>query len=65
MITKQQLGIAFILIGLLIVLGTLTIDLIGAGDFQGIGPFQKVIIAGGSITSLVGLTLLPFGNRPA
>ena len=65
MITKKQLGIGFILLGTLAIVGSFVVDLAGAGNFQGVGPAQRValIAAGGLI--LLGLTLLPLGDRPA
>lgn len=65
MITKRQLGIIFILISLTAVLGSFVFDLAGAGQFQGIGPAQKMGLAAVGLLFLVGLTLLPLGDRPA
>jgi hypothetical protein len=65
MITKRQLGIAFILLGTAAIIGLFAWDFIGAGKFQGVGPAQRVALAGAGLAILVGLTLLPLGNRPA
>jgi hypothetical protein len=65
MITKRQLGIGLMAIGFLALIGTLAIDLIGAGNFNGIGPSQRTALIVGAVVILVGFTLLPFGNHPA
>lgn len=63
--TKRQLGFTFIAIGVLGVLGLFGMDLLGAGQFQGIGPAQRLALLGMGSIILVGITLLPLGNRPA
>jgi hypothetical protein len=63
--TKRQLGFTFIALGISAVVALLAIDLIGAGNFQGVGPTQRVAILGAGIVTLVGLTLVPLGDRPA
>jgi hypothetical protein len=65
MITKRQLGIGFILLGLLAIVGSFAIDLAGAGNFQGVGPAQRVALLGAGLVIVVGLTLLPLGDKPA
>ncbi|MCI0398049.1 MAG: hypothetical protein L0332_14105 [Chloroflexi bacterium] len=65
MITKRQLGIGFIVLGLLLVAGLLAVDRLGAGNFQGIGPAQRLAMLAGGLLVLAGMTLLPLGNRPA
>ena len=65
MITKKQLGIGFILIGLLAIVGSFVVDWLGAGNFQGIGPAQRVVLIGAMLVVIVGLTLLPLGDNPA
>ena len=65
MITKRQLGIGFILLGLLAIVGSFAIDLAGVGNFQGIGPAQRVALLGAGLVIVVGLTLLPLGDKPA
>lgn len=63
--TKRQLGLLFIVLGLFAILGLFGMDFIRAGQYQGIGPAQKqaMLVAGAAI--LLGLTLLPFGDNPA
>ena len=63
--TKKQLGVAFILLGLTAAIALLAVDLLEAGNFQGIGPAQRLALAGAGILILVGLSLIPLGDRPA
>jgi len=64
-VTKRQLGIIIIIISLAAVVGSFIFDLAGGGQFQGIGPTQKMGLATAGILFFVGLTLLPLGDRPA
>ena len=52
-------------IGSLAIIGTLAIDLIGAGNFNGIGPSQRTALIAGAVVILGGISLLPLGNHPA
>ena len=65
MITKRQLGLGFAAGGFLAVIAVLAVDLLKAGNFEGIGPMQRLALNAASILFVVGLTLIPFGNRPA
>jgi hypothetical protein len=65
MITKRQLGIGFILLGVVAIIATFAVDWLGAGNFQGIGPAQRLALMGAGLVIVVGLTLLPLGDRPA
>lgn len=65
MITKRMLGIGFIVIGVLGVAAMFVRDLTGTAEFEGIGPTQRLAILAGAALILVGLSLLPFGDRPA
>ncbi len=65
MVTKRQLGLLFILLGVAAAGATFVIDLLGAGQFQGIGPAQQRALVVAVLAVLVGLTLIPLGNRPA
>ena len=65
MITKRQLGIGFILLGLVAIIATFAVDWLGAGNFQGVGPAQRVALIGAGLVIVVGITLLPLGDRPA
>jgi hypothetical protein len=65
MITKKQLGIGFILLGIAAIIGTFVVDLLGAGQFQGVGPAQKLALAAAGLVILIGVSLLPLGDKPA
>jgi hypothetical protein len=65
MITKRQLGMGFILLGLVAIIATFAVDWLGAGNFQGVGPAQRVALIGAGLVIVVGITLLPLGDRPA
>ena len=63
--TKRQLGFLFIGIGAAAVLALLGVDVLGAGRFQGVGPVQRAALAGAAALIVIGVTLLPLGDRPA
>jgi hypothetical protein len=65
MITKRQLGIFFTFMGLLLTLGIFSVEWLEAGNFQGIGPLQRIALIGSVGITLLGLSLIPFGDRPA
>ena len=65
MVTKRQLGLIFILLGVGAAVGMFAIDLLGAGQFQGIGPAQRRALLAAGAAVLLGLTLIPLGDRPA
>lgn len=64
MITKRQLGFAFIAIGVLILGGVMAANLIGARD-TGFGPLQKICVALGLLIILMSIPLIRLGNKPA
>ncbi len=63
--TKKQLGLSFIFLGVAAILGSFGLDLLGAGQFQGVGPTQRLALIGAGVIIFVGVTLLPFGDNPA
>ena len=65
MVTKRQLGLAFIAIAILAVTASFAYDMLGGGQFAGIGPAQRVALLGAGLLALVGFTLLPLGDKPA
>lgn len=65
MVTKRHLGIAFLVIGMSAIIATLAVDWMGAGEFSGIGPLQRFALLGGALVALIGISLIPLGNRPA
>lgn len=64
-VTKRQLGIIFILLGLGAAVAMFAMDFLGAGQFQGIGPAQRRALIAAAAAVVVGLSLLPLGDRPA
>jgi hypothetical protein len=64
-LTKRQLGWLILSLGAVMMLASLGVDLIGAGQFNGLGPAQKQLIGAGMVIAFFGLTLLPQGDRPA
>ncbi len=65
MITKRQLGYIFIIISLTAIVGSFIFDLLGGGQFQGIGPSQRLGLGAAILLFLIGLSLIPLGDRPA
>lgn len=65
MITKRQLGLIFVTLGGLGLVGLLAIDWVRAGNYGGIGPMQRLGMFAAAAFLLVGLTLLPLGHKPA
>lgn len=63
--TKRQLGILMIAAGLGLVLLLFAADLLGTSQFNGVGPVQRLAVGAALVTILIGLTLLPLGDRPA
>ncbi len=65
MITKKQLGIILVAMGIVGTAAIFAVDVVGAGEFQGIGPAQRVALLAAGAIILLGLTLLPLGDKPA
>lgn len=63
--TKRQLGLILIFLGIILTLGLFAADLLGASQFSGVGPMQRLALVGSVVLTIVGITLLPFGDRPA
>jgi hypothetical protein len=64
-VSKRLLGAALALAGIAGFIGILLIDVLDVGREGGIGPAQQLALAGCIGMLLVGLSLLPLGNRPA
>jgi hypothetical protein len=64
-ITKRQLGIFLALVGLLGAIGVVAVDLLGAGEWSGFGPLQRLGVGAGVGLIAVGIALIAVGNRPA
>ncbi|MDE2748233.1 MAG: hypothetical protein OXI34_04660 [Chloroflexota bacterium] len=64
-VSKRQLGIALMLLGLLGFIAILAIDILDVGRQGGIGPAQRIALAVMAATALLGITLIPLGDAPA
>lgn len=64
-LTKRQLGLLIILAGAGIAAVTLAANLFGLGHFNGFGPAKQLTLVGAGAILLLGLSLLPLGDRPA
>ena len=64
-LTKRQLGWLLVAAGLAAAVIILAADLVGAGQFGGLGPAQQQALLAGGALILFGLSLLPLGDRPA
>ncbi len=65
MITKRQLGIFVIALGVLVVCGVVSVDVLQAGQWGGFGPLQRLGLALSVLAIVVGLLLYRLGDRPA
>ncbi len=65
MITKRLLGIGLVLASVAVVAGLLLYDIVGLAEFDGVGPLQRNIYIGAGIVLLLGLSLIPLGDKPA
>lgn len=65
MVTKRQLGIFLALVGLVSVIGVVAVDLLGAGEWSGFGPLQRLGVGAGVGLIVIGAALIAVGNRPA
>jgi hypothetical protein len=65
MVTKRQLGIFIIALSGAGVLGIVAVDALGAGQWSGLGPLQRLGLGLGFVAMVVGLILVRLGDRPA
>jgi hypothetical protein len=61
--TKRLLGIGFILLGGGAIGGMLALNLLGLSQYSGIGPTQQKAMLAAAVAIVVGISLLPLGNR--
>jgi len=64
-LTKRQLGLLLIIIGVAGFAAILAIDIIDVGREGGIGPAQRMALGLMAALALAGLTLLPITDTPA
>jgi len=65
MVTKRQLGLFIVALSVVGTLGIIAVDALGAGQWGGLGPLQRLGIVGGVLAMVVGLALTRLGDRPA
>jgi hypothetical protein len=63
--SKRLLGLLMLVGGAAAFAGILAIDLLDVGREGGIGPAQQIALAAAALCALVGVTLIPLGDRPA
>ncbi|NDJ59597.1 MAG: hypothetical protein GYB67_00650 [Chloroflexi bacterium] len=64
-LSKRQLGLLLVIVGVVGFTGIIGIDVIDVGREGGIGPAQQIALGGMILLALVGLTLIPLGDTPA
>ena len=64
-ITKWQLGAFLALCGAVGFVAILLIDVVDVGRQGGIGPAQRLALGFMFACAVIGLTLLPLGDKPA
>ncbi|MFK7800708.1 MAG: hypothetical protein AB8G95_03660 [Anaerolineae bacterium] len=64
MITKKWLGIGLASLGTVGIIGSFANDLLNLSEYQGIGPSQRMAILAAGLLILVGVSLIPLGNKP-
>ncbi len=65
MVSKRQLGIFVIVLAGLMVVALLAVDVVGAGQWGGFGPLQRIGVAAAVVAIVVGVLLVRLGRRPA
>lgn len=64
-LTKRQLGALIAAGGVIAALAVLLVDILRAGAFDGLGPAQLLALGGCALAIVLGLSLLPLGDRLA
>jgi uncharacterized membrane protein (DUF4010 family) len=65
MVTKRQLGLFVVAISAVGMASIIAVDILGAGQWSGFGPLQRIGIGLGLSAVTVGLILIRLGDRPA
>jgi hypothetical protein len=65
MVTKRQLGTCIMVLSAVGLVGIFAVDALGAGQWSGLGPLQRLGIGLGCGAMVVGLILVRLGDRPA
>ena len=61
---KRTLGLAFIAAGILGAVGIVILDVVRTSDQHGVGPAQKIALAGCVAIALLGISLILLGIDP-
>ncbi|HIP87350.1 MAG TPA: hypothetical protein EYH27_02810 [Anaerolineales bacterium] len=59
------MGFFLITVGAVVAVSTVGVDWVGAGEWSGFGPLQRIGVGSGLALLLAGLPLLRVGDRPA
>ncbi len=65
MVTKRHLGLFLLTVGLTAIIAILMSDMMGAGRHYGVGPVQQLALTAAALIAILGISLIPFGARPA
>ncbi len=65
MVTKRQLGLLLLAAGLGVLALVFSLGILRTGQWTAMGPYRQIAAMAGAALSLVGVSLLPLGNRPA
>jgi hypothetical protein len=60
-----MLGVALSVLSLVVTGAVLAVDVVDAGKWSGIGPAQLLAARVALLVFLIGLSLVPLGDRPA
>lgn len=64
-VSKRQLGILLLILGIIGFIGIFALDFIGGGREGGIGPAQRAALVLMVVIAIFGATLIPLGDTPA
>jgi hypothetical protein len=63
-LTKRHLGLILLAAGIVALVGAVAVEIVHSGPVR-FGTVQKLVMLVGAISLVIGLTLLPLGDRPA
>ncbi len=64
-LSKREIGLLCVAIGVISFLVVIGVDIVDAGREGGIGPAQRLAMAGTATLTIIGLTLIPLGDDTA
>ena len=64
-VSKRQLGMVLLLVGIIGFIGIFALDYIGGGREGGIGPAQRAALILMVVVAILGASLIPLGDTPA